>query len=107
MEDRRAAPRHEAYVSAALENSAGRSTIAITHDISAKGLLILTRLKLDVGEAVKLTFAVGGAQHALSGTVVRQEDLEAHELWRYKVALAIDDADPALAQLEAALAGAK
>src|ERR1041384_1352021 len=50
VEDRRAAPRQEAYVTAALETSQGRSTIAITHDVSAQGLLILTRLELAVGE---------------------------------------------------------
>jgi hypothetical protein len=104
VEDRRAAPRHEAYISAALETSGGRTTIAITRDISATGLLILTRFPLAIGEVIKLTAALGDAQHALSGRVVRQEDLEPHELWRYKVAIAVDDADPALAVFQAALA---
>jgi hypothetical protein len=105
VEDRRASPRHEAYVSAALETSQGRSTIAITRDISAAGLLILTRLPLEIGEVVKLTAALGDAQHTLSGKVVRQEDVESHELWRYKAAIAVDDTDPALAAFHAALAG--
>jgi hypothetical protein len=104
MEDRRASPRHEAYVSAALETSQGQSTIAITRDISAGGLLILTRLPLEIGEAVKLTAALGESQHTLSGKVVRQEGLEPHELWRYKAALSVDAADPALAAFHAALA---
>jgi hypothetical protein len=104
-EDRRAAPRQEAYVSAALETSQGRSTIAITRDISSTGLLILTRVDLVVGEVIKLTVALGGAQHTLSGKVVRREPLaEPHELWRHKVALALDGADPVLAQLQATLA---
>jgi hypothetical protein len=105
VEDRRTSPRHEAYVSAWLEASQGRSTIAITRDISSAGLLILTRIPLEVGEEVTLTAALGDAQHMLSGTVVRQEDLEPHELWRYKAALAVDEADPALARFHAALAG--
>jgi hypothetical protein len=103
VEDRRAAPRQPAYISAALETSQGRSTIAITRDISTKGLLLLTRPALQIGEVIKLTVALGEAQHALSGTVVRVEALEPHELWRHKVAIAVDESDPALSQLHAAL----
>jgi hypothetical protein len=102
VEDRRASPRHEAYISAALETSKGRSTIAITRDISDTGLLILTRLPLDIGELVKLTAALGEAQHTLSARVVRTEPLEAHELGRHRVAITTDD--PALAEFHAALA---
>ena len=104
VEDRRAAPRHEAYVSAALETPEGRSTIAITRDMSARGLLILTRLAVQVGDVVKLRVALDGAERTLSGKVVRVESLEAHELWRQKVALAVEGDDPTLAQLEAKLA---
>ncbi|HEX7842332.1 MAG TPA: PilZ domain-containing protein [Kofleriaceae bacterium] len=104
MEDRRSSPRYEAYVSAWIEASQGRSTIAITRDISAAGLLILTRLPLEIGEAVKLTAALGDSQHTLSGKVVRQESLPPHELWHYKAAVAVDEADPALARFHAALA---
>lgn len=103
-EDRRAAPRQAAYLSAALETSQGRSTIAITRDLSSTGLLILTRLKLVVGEIIKLTVAFDGAQHALSAKVVRLEKIEPHELWRYKAGLTVDREDPVLAQLQAALA---
>lgn len=104
VEDRRAAPRQEAYISAALENSKGRSTIAITRDISTRGLLLLTRLPLEVGEIVKLTAAVGELSHSFSGKVVRVEPLEVHELWRHKAAITVDESDPALPALHAALA---
>lgn len=107
VEDRRAVPRKEAYISAALETSKGRSTIAITRDISTKGLLILTRLPLEVGEVIKLTAALGDAQHSLSGKVVRVEGMEVHELWRYRAAITVDDTDPAFQQLHAALAQRK
>jgi len=104
VEDRRAAPRHAAYLSAALETSQGRSTIAITRDISSTGLLILTRLELVVGEIIKLTVACDGSQQALSAKVVRLEEVEPHEIWRYKAALTVDSEDPVLAQLQATLA---
>ena len=102
-EERRAAPRQEAYISAALETSQGRSTIAITRDISSTGLLILTRIQPALGDVLKLTVLLAGTQRSLSGKVVRLEALE-HELWRYKVALAIDSAEPVLAELRATLA---
>jgi hypothetical protein len=107
VEDRRAAPRQAAYVSAGLETSAGRSTIAITRDVSSTGLSILTRATLVVGEVVKLTFQLDESQYTLSGKVVRVEALEPHELWRYKVALAVDNADPALGQIHGMLADRK
>lgn len=103
MEDRRAAPRQQAHVSAALETAQGRSTIAITRDISTRGLLLLTRAALEVGEVVKLTVALGDGPGTLSGKVVRVEDLDGHELWRYKAAITVDDGDPVLARLHAAL----
>jgi len=103
MDDRRAAPRQQAHVSAALETAKGRSTIAITRDISTRGLLLLTRATLEVGEVVKLTVSLGDAPGTLSGKVVRVEDLEDHELWRYKAAITVDDGDPVLARLHAAL----
>jgi len=104
VEERRATPRHEAYIPAALETRQGRQAIAITRDISSTGLLILTRLDLVLGEPVKLTVALDGSEHTLSGKVVRREDLEPHELWRHKVALVVDGANPVLAQLQATLA---
>ena len=107
VEDRRAAPRQAAYISAALETAQGRSTIAITRDISTRGLLLLTRPAPAIGDVIKLTVALGDAQHTLSGTVVRVEALEPHELWRHKVAITVDESDPALPQLSAALAEQK
>ena len=104
VEDRRSAPRQEAYVSAALETSQGRSTIAITRDVSSTGLLILTRVDLVVGEVIKLTVVLDGAQRALSGKVVRVERCEPHELWRYQAALVVDGADPVILALQAAVA---
>ena len=103
MDDRRAAPRQQAHVSAALETATGRSTIAITRDISTRGLLLLTRAALEVGEVVKLTVSLGDAPGTLSGKVVRVEDLEGHELWRHKAAITVDGGDPVLARLHAAL----
>lgn len=103
MDDRRAAPRQQAHVSAALETAKGRSTIAITRDISTRGVLVLTRAALEVGEVVKLTVSLGDGPGTLAGKVVRVEDLEGHELWRYKAAITVEQGDPVLAQLHAAL----
>ena len=103
-EDRRAAPRQEAYLSASLETSQGKSRSAITRDISSTGLLVLVGAGLVVGQVIKLTVVIDDSQRSLSARVVRQERLEPHEMWRYKVALAVDGADPVLAQIQATLA---
>jgi len=105
VEERRSTPRQEAYVPATLETLQGRQAIAITRDISSKGLSILTRLDLAVGDAVKLTVTLAGSERTLSGKVVRREELESHELWRHKLALIVDGADPVLAQLQATFTG--
>jgi PilZ domain len=103
-EDRRAAPRQEAYLSAALETAQGKSAIAITRDISSTGLLILVGTRVVVGETIKLTVVLDDSQRSLSARVVREERIAPHELWRYKVALAVDGDDPVLAQIQATLA---
>ena len=103
-EERRTTARKEAYLTAELERSEGRSTIAITRDISPTGILVFTRPQLEVGEAITLIVGLGGSRYTVTGTVVRQEKLEPHELWRNKVAIAVDIDDPVVAELHATLA---
>jgi hypothetical protein len=96
-DDRRASPRHTAYLAAEIDTGAGRQAIAITRDVGAGGLLVLTRLHLDLGQVVKLRVAYGDKdERVISGTVVRQETLAPGEstLWRTKVALSVEPGDP-------------
>jgi hypothetical protein len=102
-DERRAAPRHEAYLAGELETASGRSGIAITRDITPTGILVLTRIQLTVGEKIKMTVVLGDARHQLTGTVIRHEEIELGELWRHKLAIVLDGTDAELAKLYATL----
>jgi hypothetical protein len=94
-----------AHLAGELESTEGRSAIAITRDVSAGGLLIFTRVRLEVGAPVKLLVLWKDEQLVLSGTVLREQAVEPNEstLWRSKVAIGIDSQDPGLAKIFAAL----
>jgi PilZ domain len=94
-EERRASPRQTAYIAAEIETSAGKASIAITRDVSARGLLVFSRRELAVGEAVKIRLVRGDEEHLVSAKVIRQEVLSPGEstLWRTKVGIRVDDAD--------------
>lgn len=104
-DDRRASPRHTAHLAGELESTEGRQAIAITRDVSAGGLLVFTRVRLEVGAPVKLFVLWNDERLALSGTVLREQAVEPNEstLWRSKVAIGIDPTDPGLAKIVAAL----
>ncbi len=82
---------------------------AVTKDVSETGLLLLTRARLNAGQAVKLKIHRPGEEDRpliLSGLVVRREPLSYEEVgtWREKVAFKFDVPQPALAKEFAALA---
>ena len=105
-DERRASPRHTAHLAGELESDQGKSAIAITRDVSAGGLAVFTRLRLAVGQPVKLLVLWKDEQVTLNGTVLREQPLEPGEstLWRTKVAIGIDPKDPQFAKIVAALA---
>jgi hypothetical protein len=105
QDDRRASKRHTAHLPGELDTPQGKSTIAITRDVSAGGLLVLTRLRLEVGTPVKLLVLWRDEQLTLEGTVLREQVIEPDEstLWRSKVAIAIEPKDGGLSKIFAAL----
>lgn len=102
-DERRGSARLPASLAGELENQDGKTSIAITRDVGAHGLLVFTRLRDCVGP-VKLKVIHAGETMILSGTVVRQEPVDDSQIWRNKVAIALDPDDPALAKLFAAIA---
>lgn len=117
--NRRRAERSEVYIAAEIQvlregdeprdpaNAAVRS--AVTRDVSASGLLLLTRTTIDVGERVRVRVHVPGesiGQRVLFGRVVRHEPLDESEqgLWRVKVGVELEQASPELGALFAQLA---
>jgi hypothetical protein len=105
-DERRGSPRITAYYAGELETAEGKHGIAITRDISAGGLLVLSRRLHAVGDTVSLSVICDGETIPLKGKVVRLNDLEPGEsdLYRCKVALAMDEQDPGLVKLYKKLA---
>jgi hypothetical protein len=104
-DERRTSPRHTAHLAGELETPQGKSAIAITKDVSAAGLLVYTRMRIEVGTAVKLLVLWKDEQLVLSGTVLRESPVDPHDstLWRSKIAIGIDSKDPGIAKIFAAL----
>ncbi|HSD85952.1 MAG TPA: PilZ domain-containing protein [Kofleriaceae bacterium] len=97
-DERRGSPRLPASLAGELENTEGKTAIAITRDVGAAGLLVYTRLRECTGE-VKLKVVHDEETMVITGTVVRMEPVEGSTLWRNKVAISIDPEDPSLAKL--------
>ncbi len=102
-DERRSSPRLVASIAGEIETGDGSSAIAITRDVGEKGLLVFTRLKQCAG-TVKLRVVHNDQELVLTGRVVRMEPVEDSQLWRNKVAIAVDDADGAIAKLFNAVA---
>ena len=66
--------------------------IAITQDLSATGLLVLSHQAIGIGRRVTIHVLVDGNQYQITGKIVREEPLAHSEasLWRSKEAVAID-----------------
>jgi hypothetical protein len=94
-EERRTSPRHTAFIAGEIETTAGKSSITITRDVSAAGLLVFSRREHQVGDAIKIRLLRGEVMHEVAAKVVRQERLAPDEstLWRTKVGVVVDDAD--------------
>ena len=104
-DERRASLRHEAHLAGELESAQGSSAIAITRDVSASGLLVFTRVRLDPGTPVKLLVLWRDQRLIVQGTVLREQPVEPEEstLWRSRVAIAVEPTDPGLAKIYCAL----
>ena len=105
-DERRGSPRHAASIAGEIEADGGTSAIAITRDVSAGGLLLFTRLRECAG-SVKLKVVYKDETMVLTGRVVRVEPVEDSQLWRNKVAIAVDGDDGVLAKLFGAIAAAE
>jgi hypothetical protein len=105
-DERRGSPRLAASIAGELEINGGTAAIAITRDIGANGLLVFTRLR-EASGPVKLTVVYKEEKLVLTGRVVRIETVEDSQLWRNKVAIAIDGDQSAISKLFSALAAAE
>jgi hypothetical protein len=101
MSNRRNATRYELWFPLELQAESSIRTVAISHDMSEKGLLVATPHAMAVGAEVRVTFKLPGPvaiEHVLEGVIVRVEQPEAatRDLWRYRVAIEFDERIPGL-----------
>lgn len=100
-QNRRNAHRYEVWFPLDVQSERSERTVAITQDVSGKGMLVATPSKLSVGSEVRVKFKLPGPveiEHELEGVIVRVEknDYDRRELWRYRVAIEFDDPRPEL-----------
>jgi len=107
-DERRGSPRVAASLAGELETPEGKTSIAISRDISSGGLLIFARTRQPAGATLSLTVVFQGEQVTFEGTVLRCEELEpgSSTLWRTQIALAVDEKNEVLGRIYAALAAA-
>jgi hypothetical protein len=75
--------------------------MAVTHDASPAGVMIVAANRLQVGAPVDLTFQIpptGEREVAVRGTVVRvaENTADPYGMWPYRIAIEFDDPDPEL-----------
>lgn len=106
MNERRITPRHQLWLPVKVD--ALREGLAVTHDASEKGLLMVTASRLDPGSAVTVVLKApdGTETHHLSGRVVRVEANtdDPLGLWPHRMAVEFDQPEPKLEWLIASLA---
>jgi hypothetical protein len=109
--ERRIGVRHFACFPAHIGRPDGAKRVAMIHDLSVSGALLVVRAQLAVGDAVSLQLFVTGdpdsRTRATHARVVRIEPLEPAEqaLWSHRVAVQFDeplvDFEPEIRALEA------
>ena len=102
MSEERRSSRHDVWLPVKVDHL--REGIALTHDASPHGVLMVTASKLDVGSTIELSLklpAPHGTLHRLHGRVVRVEPNQAdpHGLWPYRIAVELEPSAPELDRL--------
>ncbi len=105
MNERRTTHRVQVWLPVKVD--ALREGIAVTHDASERGLLMVTASRLDPGSAVTVVLKApdGTETHHLSGRVVRVETNtdDPQGLWPHRMAVEFDQPAPKLEWLIAGL----
>src|SRR5512134_3460842 len=95
---RRTNDRYEVWLPVKVD--ALREGIAVTHDASGRGVLMLTASTLDPGASVEIALKMPGEPEPrrVTGRVVRVEENPAdpHGLWPHRMAIEFDEPQPDL-----------
>ena len=104
--ERRTEHRYEVWLPVKVDSL--KEGIAVTHNASQGGMLMVTASKLDPGSEVHITLRTpdSGQVHELTGRVVRVEENsdDPHGLWPHRMAVEFDTPVP---ELDWVLAGLK
>jgi hypothetical protein len=102
--ERRAHHRFRLWIPARIEGEDRPSRLAVGHDMSQKGSLLVTRSKLHAGERVRLFLRIpphGDVEQQIAARVLRTEENSADPegLWPYRVAVEFDQPYPEVEEL--------
>lgn len=104
-DDRRLHDRYRLWLPARIEGGGkADTTLAVGHDMSQGGSLLVTNAKLDVGVHIKVHVRIppdAEDVRVLGATVLRcsQNPADPDSLWPFEVAVRFDDPDPELEHL--------
>lgn len=98
-DERRTAGRYEVWFPMELSGETIHGPIAVSRDLSEKGILVASTDKPEVGADVKVTFRLPGkdkTQYTVEGVIVRVERNreDPKGLWRYQIAVQFDEPRP-------------
>jgi hypothetical protein len=101
MSNNRGAQRYDVWFPLEIESEMADPQIAVSKDVSKKGILVATPSKVAVGADVRVTFKLPGLvpiEHELEGVIVRvdRNSSDPRAMWRYQVAIQFDDTIPGL-----------
>lgn len=101
--DRRKSARRKIFIQAEIDTGQGRTAIALSRDVSERGLLLLTLVPMVVGSTFRV-FIVRPDQLSapleLTGRVVRSSPLELEyaDVWKHQIAVELVDPPADFAQ---------
>lgn len=95
--ERRTKPRVPAYFAVQISSPAKRMRCGVTRNASRQGLLVVTPSRFQPSDALELALHADGFCAQVKGRVVRVDEnpVSSSELWRYRLAVALDEPLPA------------
>jgi hypothetical protein len=100
-DERREHDRYRLWLPARIEGVAGDIRLAVGHDMSQKGCLLVTNRRIEVGTDITLTVRLppdAEEEITLTAQILRCDENEADPegLWPFQVAVEFAEADPKL-----------
>jgi len=104
VNERRAHQRYRLWIPARIEGEDRPSRLAVGHDMSQKGSLMVTRSKLLAGEHVRLFLRIppdGDEEQEIAARVLRigANDADPNGLWPFQIAVEFDHPVPGVEEL--------